>query len=49
MRGEEEIVPHGQSLPLTQAERLTAQFYKWERRGRGWQVWEYPVELEPPS
>src|SRR5207249_10384887 len=23
-------------------------FYGWERRGRGWQVWPYPVELEPP-
>jgi hypothetical protein len=23
-------------------------FYAWERRGRGWQVWPYPVELEPP-
>ncbi len=48
MPGEEEIVPQGQALPLTQAERLTVQFYEWERRGRGWQVWEYPVELEPP-
>ncbi len=39
---------YGQASPLTQAERLTAQFYEWERRGRGWQVWGYPVELEPP-
>lgn len=30
------------------AEQLTRNFYLWERRGRGWQVWPYPVELEPP-
>ena len=27
---------------------LTAQFYQWEKRGRGWTVWPAPVELEPP-
>src|SRR5439155_15581196 len=35
-------------LQLSQAELLTRQFYDWEQRGRGWQVWDYPVELEPP-
>jgi len=30
------------------AEELTANFYLWEKRGRGWQVWDYPVQLEPP-
>lgn len=29
-------------------ELLTRQFYLWERHGRGWQVWDAPVELEPP-
>lgn len=29
-------------------EALTRQFYEWERRGRGWQVWDRPVVLEPP-
>jgi excisionase family DNA binding protein len=29
-------------------EDLTRQFYAWEKRGRGWQVWDHPVELEPP-
>jgi len=30
------------------AQRRTADFYKWERRGRGWDVWDNPVGLEPP-
>ncbi len=29
-------------------EDFSAQFYRWEARGRGWQVWPEPVELEPP-
>lgn len=33
----------GQSLQ----EKLTIQFYDWERRGRGWYVFEQPVHLEP--
>jgi hypothetical protein len=33
---------------LSPQERLTRQFYAWEMRGRGWQVWPYPVILEPP-
>ena len=48
MDGDSELVPVGQAFPPTREERLTAQFYAWERRGRGWQVWDYPVELEPP-
>src|SRR4051794_25864739 len=32
----------------SQAERLTRQFYDWERWGRGWHVWDAPVALEPP-
>jgi Type IV secretion-system coupling protein DNA-binding domain len=43
-----EPVPFTSALSMTREERLTAQFYAWERRGRGWQVWPYPVELEPP-
>ncbi|MFO1458217.1 MAG: type IV secretion system DNA-binding domain-containing protein [Verrucomicrobiota bacterium] len=30
------------------ARELTAQFYRWELRGRGWFVWPYRVGLEPP-
>jgi hypothetical protein len=44
----EDIMLRGQPLPPTLEERLTMQFYDWERRGRGWQVWPRPVELEPP-
>jgi hypothetical protein len=29
-------------------EKLTDQFYEWEIRGRGWEVWDVPVSLEPP-
>jgi hypothetical protein len=48
MPEEDNAALYGQPLPLTREERITAQFYDWERRGRGWQVWNYPVELEPP-
>lgn len=48
MPGDGEIVRYAATLPLTREERLTAQFYDWERRGRGWQLWSYPVVLEPP-
>ncbi|PKO18699.1 hypothetical protein CVU37_04755 [candidate division BRC1 bacterium HGW-BRC1-1] len=30
------------------AQALTAQFFAWESRGRGWQLWSDPVVLEPP-
>src|SRR6266700_1444524 len=29
-------------------DQLTEQFYLWEQRGRGWQVFEDPVHPEPP-
>ena len=29
-------------------QKLAEQFYAWERRGRGWQVFDEPVALEPP-
>jgi hypothetical protein len=48
MPSDGEIVSAAEAVPVTLEERLTAQFYAWERRGRGWQLWEYPVELEPP-
>lgn len=38
-----EITPHRYL-----SQRLTEDFYRWEIRGRGWLVWDYPVEIEPP-
>ncbi len=35
-------------IPPSAAEQLTAYFYAWEIRGRGWDLWEEPVALEPP-
>ena len=32
---------------LTRAVAVTTAFYAWERRGRGWDVFDYPVSLEP--
>src|SRR5262245_5105106 len=29
-------------------DQLTEQFYRWERRGRGWDVFNFPVSPEPP-
>lgn len=29
------------------SEYLTFQFYAWEKRGRGWNLFDQPVELEP--
>lgn len=33
---------------VTLPERLTQQFYDWEKRGRGWLLCHVPVDLEPP-
>ncbi|MEX1138906.1 MAG: type IV secretion system DNA-binding domain-containing protein [Bacteroidota bacterium] len=33
---------------MPSAEELTTNFYLWEERGRGWQVWNTPVRPEPP-
>ena len=41
-----DIDPNLNTPSLT--EQLSANFYNWEIWGRGWHVWEYPVELEPP-
>src|ERR1022692_3397943 len=32
---------------MNRVEALTSQFYAWERRCRGWDLYDYPVELEP--
>ena len=33
---------------MAMPKQLTDQFYHWERRGRGWQVFREPVYPEPP-
>jgi hypothetical protein len=33
---------------ISRAEAVTAQFYQWEVRCRGWEIYPYPVDLEPP-
>ena len=34
-------------LGPTLTEQLTGNFYRWEKRGRGWQFWLDVVDLEP--
>ncbi|MBS1683229.1 MAG: type IV secretion system DNA-binding domain-containing protein [Bacteroidetes bacterium] len=34
-------------MPQSRSEQITANFYEWEERGRGWQVYDAAVELEP--
>ena len=41
-----ELVPRASSQ-WTPTEAITRQFYQWEARGRGWQIWPCPVEVEP--
>ncbi len=42
------LILYDQSLSETRDESISRQFYDWERRGRGWQVYDFPVDLEPP-
>jgi excisionase family DNA binding protein len=48
MQGSRQNGSPWQGVSKTEHERLTEQFYAWEIRGRGWQIWDSPVELEPP-
>ena len=43
-----DLILYETNAPATQAEFATNLFYAWEQRGRGWWVWPYPVDLEPP-
>jgi hypothetical protein len=43
-----DIEPDDDPALLERAFKLTADFYAWERRGRGWDLWPYAVDLEPP-
>src|SRR5262249_31411360 len=44
---DESLIPRP-APTLTKLERLTEEFYAWERRGRGWNHWYFPVSIEPP-
>ncbi|MCB0699307.1 MAG: type IV secretion system DNA-binding domain-containing protein [Chitinophagales bacterium] len=35
-------------MTRTASDIATEEFYTWEKRGRGWDMYEMPVELEPP-
>ena len=36
-------------MPIpTLIEQLTTHFYEWEQRGRGWNIWDSPIDPEPP-
>ncbi len=41
------LVPYRKHEVETLEEALSRQFFAWEKRGRGWQVYDYPVEIEP--
>ena len=42
------LILRNRDLPEEREGAISRQFYEWERRGRGWQVYHFPVELEPP-
>lgn len=42
------LIPYDKNAIETLEEALSRQFYAWEKLGRGWQVYDYPVEIEPP-
>src|SRR5437762_2902537 len=44
----EELIRTGETSTLSLEGQLTRQFYAWEKRGRGWKLWDYPIQLEPP-
>ncbi len=42
------LVPSQQKLVITPEELLSRELSLWEIRGRGWNLFDFPVELEPP-
>lgn len=46
-RGRRPLREDGDHPPHTLSERLSREFHAWEVRGRGWRVFDAPVELEP--
>ncbi len=45
---EESLGLYNADLPEARQELLSSEFEIWEKRGRGWNVYSVPVELEPP-
>jgi Type IV secretion-system coupling protein DNA-binding domain len=43
-----DLIPYQNNAFETREEAFSRQFYEWEKRGRGWTVFDVPVELEPP-
>jgi Type IV secretion-system coupling protein DNA-binding domain len=41
-------IAEGDRMRSSDVELLWEQFYSWELRGRGWHLWPWPVDLEPP-
>lgn len=35
-------------MSLSASEKATLNFYRWELRGRGWYLFDHPVDIEPP-
>ncbi len=44
----EALVPYSPAAMEATEEALSRQFHTWEKRGRGWRVYDYAVEIEPP-
>jgi len=42
------LILRGRGLPETREESISREFHEWERRGRGWHVHDFTVDLEPP-
>jgi excisionase family DNA binding protein len=42
------LIPYSSESSETVEESISRQFQQWERRGRGWDVRPFPVDLEPP-
>jgi energy-coupling factor transporter ATP-binding protein EcfA2 len=44
----DDLVPYRQDLPESPEQTVSKALSVWETRGRGWRLFDFPVELEPP-
>jgi hypothetical protein len=44
----DDLVPYRRSLPESPEQTVSKALSVWETRGRGWSLFDFPVELEPP-